>query len=290
MDHMPAVTEFERLPSLTGGYLRALFSRKPGLRGGTIPRVEALIRGVVPDPARVEAYRRVCGIAPATDLPITYPAVLGAPLHLAILTSPGFPLNAMGIIHCRNVIEQRLPVPSGAPVDVRAWVEGHRDVPSGVEFDLVTEASVDGEAVWSSTTTILSRVPGRRGGGAKPEEPSWEPARTATWCLPPNLGRQYASVSGDYNPIHLHPLTARMLGGFPRPIVHGMWSLARVVGEVGTEAPQGPASLDVEFRRPVYLPSDVEFACARDESGAIRYTVRAAKDRKLCLCGIFGAI
>ena len=35
-------------------------------------------------------------------------------------------------------------------------------------------------------------------------------------------------MSGDHNPIHLHPLTAKALG-YPRQLAHGMWSLARCV-------------------------------------------------------------
>ena len=43
------------------------------------------------------------------------------------------------------------------------------------------------------------------------------------WKLPGDLGRKYAAVSGDHNPIHLYPLTAKALG-FPRQIAHGMWT------------------------------------------------------------------
>ncbi len=54
------------------------------------------------------------------------------------------------------------------------------------------------------------------------------PARGIVWRLPGDLGRRYAAVSGDHNPIHLYPLTAKALG-FPRQIAHGMWSKARCV-------------------------------------------------------------
>ena len=54
------------------------------------------------------------------------------------------------------------------------------------------------------------------------------PARGLIWRLPADLGRRYASVSGDRNPIHLYGVTAKAFG-FPRQIAHGMWSKARSI-------------------------------------------------------------
>ena len=62
------------------------------------------------------------------------------------------------------------------------------------------------------------------------------PTGTVEWRLPGDLGRRYAAVSGDRNPIHLYPLTAKALG-FPRQIAHGMWSLARCVAALENRLP-----------------------------------------------------
>ena len=87
----------------------------------------------------------------------------------------------------------------------------------------------------------------------------------ARWRLAADLGRRYAAVSGDHNPIHLNPLAAKAFG-FPRTIAHGMWSLARCLSSL---AGWGPAVgvVDVEFRRPVLLPSTVELRTERVEDG-----------------------
>ena len=50
-----------------------------------------------------------------------------------------------------------------------------------------------------------------------------------------DLGRQYAAVSGDRNPIHLFDLTAMPLG-FRHHIAHGMWSKARCLAELAEPA------------------------------------------------------
>ena len=56
------------------------------------------------------------------------------------------------------------------------------------------------------------------------------------WRLPGDLGRRYAAVSGDRNPIHLYALTAKAFG-FPRQIAHGMWSKARCLAASRTGCP-----------------------------------------------------
>lgn len=98
----------------------------------------------------------------------------------------------------------------------------------------------------------------REGAGAAREGgPEGEPASPAVveWRLGGDVGRRYGAVSGDRNPIHLHPLGARLFG-FPRAIAHGMWTVARCLAEHG--AP--PAALvRAEFRAPVPLPGTVTY-------------------------------
>jgi acyl dehydratase len=92
----------------------------------------------------------------------------------------------------------------------------------------------------------------------------------AEWRLAEDVGRRYAAASGDRNPIHLHPLTARLFG-FPRAIAHGMWTVARCLAAHGT-----PDSCHVRarFRAPVLLPGTVTYA-ARDG----RFELRGREDR-----------
>ena len=55
--------------------------------------------------------------------------------------------------------------------------------------------------------------------------------------VPGDIGRRYAAVSGDRNPIHLYPLTARAFG-FPRAIAHGMWLKARTLAALEGRLPE----------------------------------------------------
>ncbi|MEV3991944.1 MaoC/PaaZ C-terminal domain-containing protein [Streptomyces sp. NPDC049837] len=96
--------------------------------------------------------------------------------------------------------------------------------------------------------------------GPAPAPPHAPLAARAEWRLASDLGRRYGRVSGDRNPIHLHPLSARVFG-FPRPIAHGMWTFARCVAEL---SPPHAAHVEAEFRAPVPLPSTVTYAADGD--------------------------
>ncbi len=72
-------------------------------------------------------------------------------------------------------------------------------------------------------------------------------------------------MSGDRNPIHLHPLTARLFG-FPRHIAHGMWTVARCLAQAeagtGTTAPGRVRSVRADFKAPVLLPATLTYAAS----------------------------
>jgi acyl dehydratase len=116
------------------------------------------------------------------------------------------------------------------------------------------------ELVWEETSTFL-----RRGHGdpdAADPGPTFEdvPASGTEWRLPGDLGRQYAAVSGDRNPIHMYGLTAKAFG-FPRQIAHGMWSKARCLAALEGRLPDA-LTVEVAFKKPVLLPGTVAFGSA----------------------------
>jgi hypothetical protein len=154
------------------------------------------------------------------------------------------------------------------------WATDLREHPRGTQFDLRSEARAGEELAWEETSTILKR--GGSGDGNKGERQADEREElpvTATWRLPGDLGRRYASVSGDMNPIHIHPLSARLFG-FPTAIVHGMWTKARCLAALDPRLPDG-FTVQVQFKKPILLPATVEFAEASSSDG-IGFAVRGA--------------
>jgi hypothetical protein len=250
--------------------------------GGEIPDVELELAGVHTDPAAVAAYARVCGFALRDHLPPTYPHVLAFPLHMAVMADGGFPFGAVGLVHVENRIVQRRPIGGGEELALRVRPTKLEPHPKGRAFTLVTEASTGGELAWESVSTFLRR--GRPSDEVAVDAAEREHLRplpgdapaAAEWRLGGDLGRRYAAVSGDRNPIHLHALTAKPLG-FPGAIAHGMWTKARCLAALESRLPDSFA-VEVRFRKPILLPARVEFASAT-EGAEIAFAVRDARRR-----------
>jgi acyl dehydratase len=247
-------------------------SRLPFVGGGgkDVPDLVLTLADVSIDRDRVAEYSRVCEFAKSSTLPPTYPHILAFPLHLALMTDGSFPFPAIGLVHIENQITQHRPITDSETLSLRVWATPIEPHPRGRQFSVCTEASVDGEVVWEEVSTNLRRGGGSGAGGGKREGRDEDPPTTATWSLAGDLGRRYASVSGDMNPIHIHPLTARLFG-FPSAIAHGMWTKARCLAALQDRLP-GAFTVKVSFRRPILLPAKVEFA-EREQ----RFQVRDAK-------------
>jgi hypothetical protein len=274
-------------PSILPLYARAAAPMIPGASllpfvpggGGEIPDLDLKLEGVVADPGDVAAYAKVCGFALRDSLPVTYPHVLAFPLHMAVMADGGFPFGAVGLVHVENRIEQHRRVGIGEELTIRVRPTKLAPHPKGQTFSLLTEVSAGKQKVWESTSTMLRRGKGDANAvdPAKREEVrSLHPTTPASaeWKLGGDLGRRYASVSGDRNPIHMHSLTAKPLG-FPGAIAHGMWTKARCLAALDSRLPDAFAA-DVRFRKPILLPARVEFASAA-EGDEIAFAVRDAK-------------
>lgn len=271
---------FDRMPTVGGAWLRALLPKR-GLRGD-IPRIEASVVSHRAEPAWLDAYCRVTGASATGTLPPGAPQALALPLHMAVLTAPEFPLPLLGAVHVR----QRIDVVRALRVDeapsARCWVEGKRQARRGVEVDLHTEWSVGGAVAWHGVTTFLSRTGGTGEAGARAVAPAGEapppvPPFAATWSLPEDLGRRFAKVAGDRNPIHMYWWTARPFG-FHRPIVHGMWTLARVLASLESTTPLEGVCISCSFRKPLPLPGIASGLAWRDGNQE-RFIVRDGKGR-----------
>jgi acyl dehydratase len=279
-------------PSILPLYARAALPLVPGLSrlpfvpggGGEIPAVRLELDGVVADPAAVAAYAKVCGFVLRDHLPPTYPHVLAFPLHMALMSDGAFPFGAVGLVHVANKITQHRRLGSGEELALRVEATKLVAHPKGQTFDVVTEVRVGRQIAWESTSTFLRR--GKGDPGAAPGEAfpivGDEVAASAEWRLPGDLGRRYAAVSGDRNPIHMHALSAKPLG-FPAAIAHGMWTKARALAALESRLPDA-FETDVRFRRPILLPARVEFATQERQQGQageeIDFTVRGRGDKR----------
>lgn len=230
-----------------------------GPRASVLPEGERSWEGMSVDRGHLADYARVCGFPVVDALPPTYPHVLAFPLQVELMAGRNFPLPLPGLVHIRNTITVNREIDAAERLDLRVHAERFVAHPKGAQVDLVARVDVGGEPVWHGRSTYLARGATVPDGDeppppAPPEAPDG-PA-VATWRVGADTGRRYAGVSGDVNPIHLHPLTARAFG-FPRAIAHGMWTAARALSALQGRVPAA-ITYDVAFGKPLLLPGTVD--------------------------------
>lgn len=252
-------------PSLSGLYVRAATRRK--ITGTTLPD-SGLRCWVDVDPKRLAAYREVCGFTDNGLLPPTYPHILAFALQMQLLTAKEFPFPLLGLIHLSNRIRVLRPMGGVHRVRVSVHVQNLQPHAKGATFDLITTLDDQLGPLWEAQSQMLCR-------GVKLEGEPVEEVRASTltlaevarWEAPKGIGRQYAKVSGDYNPIHLSAASAKLFG-FPTAIAHGLWNKARTLAALADHLPAANVEIAVQFRKPVRLPSEVTLlASAAGSSG-----------------------
>jgi acyl dehydratase len=256
-------------PALAPMYLKAAVTG-PLHRGADLPESAYSLPDQRIDPDHLAAYQRVCGFGVSDVLPPTYLHVLAFPLSVALMTEAEFPFPLVGMVHVANAITVVRPVRADEAVTFDVRAADLRDHPAGRQFDLLAEASVDGETVWRGRSTYLRRE--KRSDRDRTDKPRRTEPDSAEFAgaaarvrVPDDIGRRYAAVSGDRNPIHLHALTARLFG-FPSAIAHGMWVKARTVATLQGRLPDA-YTVEVAFKLPVRLPSTIAIASDRTSAG-----------------------
>lgn len=265
---------YSKAPSGAPLYLKAMLpalpivGRLPGIKhaGGAVPDLVLERHGVTTDPDHLDSYNDVCGFALGDTLPATYPHLAAFGLHMALMTDASFPFAPMGLVHLRNSITQHRPIRVDETFDVSVRAAGLRPHPKGKLVDLLTTVAVDGETVWEEVTTLFSRGKG----GAPEETPApmagvEAPDGVVHWRMAGNLGRRYGAVSGDRNPIHLYPITAKAFG-FSSNIAHGMWTKAHCLAALQNRLPNA-FTVHVEFQKPILLPATTIFGSEETADG-----------------------
>ena len=282
------VVPFDQAPSLLSLYRRILFSRRPGLKPGeALPLLVAEWKGVSVEAEGLKKYCAATGLEEDGCLPILFPHVLTAPVHMTFIAHKDFPLSPLGALHLRNHILQHEAIGAGEKMNVKCRLADSRVVKSGLEFDVQTAIHVDGPRKWESIATYFVR--GKKFGEAG-EPPAiagmaelGAPNTEAAFHVPKNMGRHYAGIARDYNPIHISKILAKLFG-FKRDIIHGMWSAAKAMSQLPGVGTDGPLRHDLAFKGPIFMDSDVTVKAEAGDAG-VRFDLFCGKNPRPSMCG-----
>lgn len=276
--------ELDKPPSLISLFSKALKPKTTSKQ--SLPSITASLKSIKADKNKVKAYSKVCGFSQSNTLPVSYPHILAFPLHLKILTSDEFPFPLLGLVHVSNEISQYRPIELTESLDCACSLTESRKLEKGTEFDIHTQMTANGELLWESTSTMLKRDQSKSSEKkASPAEAiDFNAQHVDQWKVASNIGRRYARVSGDFNFIHLHKISA-MLFGFNNAIAHGMWSKARTIASLESQLPSGAFKVAVKFKLPLFLPATVQLQSKSNETGEIEFQLMDSTGEKPHLAG-----
>ncbi len=268
---MDTILTFKEKPALGRAYFNVFTPGRHKFSGlDNIPSLEARLPQTTDPADTIQAYREACGIGNDGNLPLLYPHVLTSSMHIHLLTDKRFPASALGAVHSRIHIVQKRPIKEAEKPDITCAISDSRTLKAGLETDITTTLRIGDECVWESVSSYIFR--GRKFGKPGEAHP-WsqfdelgEPTLEAQWHVPVNMGKRYAKITGDYNPIHVSRLLAKLFG-FKRDIVHGMWCLGRCLAHVQDFSYDQPVRLDTAFKGPVFMDSDCTMKGHEIEAG-----------------------
>ncbi len=195
----------------------------------------------------------------------TMPVVLGYPGNWARAMNTG--INYLKVVHGEQTLTiHKLPPAEGTLLG-RTRVTGLVDKGKDKGALIYTERKVvdqaTGELLCTLQSTTFARGDGGYGGPSSPvreprELPGGAPDLACELPTLPQAALIYR-LSGDYNPLHANPKTARA-AGFPRPILHGLGTFG-VAGHALLKTlcaydPQRLKRMEARFSSPVY-PGEV---------------------------------
>lgn len=194
-----------------------------------------------------------------SELPLTYFYLIAQRAHLAVMLTKEFPWPILGMVHVANKMEQLAPISINSPFTLEVRIDFPPRAATRkrvrplytVDFMQNNTCVVRCESTYQAGTSGKVKDTRKRA----PEEldlTNWQ--QLNIWDLDSGLGRSYARLSGDYNPIHLHPWLSRWFG-FNQPIIHGMYSVAQVQVDIEKSHRKAVRMMNVTFKRPLSLPN-----------------------------------
>lgn len=292
-----SIREFKTLPEAKQTYTKIIKSLIPFLgnhkqvKKNTLPEATYSVNELQLNQKNLQDYRRICGFADNGQVPSTYFSVLSQSLQMNMMVDEAFPFAMLGMVHINNSVTQYRRIEDSEVFSIKVSFANLRDHDKGKQFDFVTEVYSAEELVWEGTSTYLSRQKTDSSKKeTKPKTVNVKPQAKkedlhSIFEVPEDIGRRYAAISGDFNLIHIHPVTAKAFG-FPKAIAHGMWSKAKCLSLM--DLPEA-YTVNVAFKLPIFLPSEVELIAENmtdlQKSDRVEFDLYSAKNDKPHLAG-----
>jgi len=246
-----------------------------------------------PSPALVRDFVRNVGGDPSAyrdEIPFHLFPQWGLALASRAVSEAAYPMARVMNAGCSA--EVRGPLPLGEPLHVKARLESIDDdgTRAILTQQIVTGTPSSPDALVATLRAFVPLEAGTNGSSKKAARPKKNgtgatlvPATAreiAFMRIGSSAGRDFAILTGDFNPIHWVAPYAKA-AGFRAPILHGFGTFSRTVEALHRRLFSGDvhaiSKIDVRFTRPLVLPTSVgvyvdgESVFVGDAAGGVAY-------------------
>jgi hypothetical protein len=189
-------------------------------------------------------------------VPATYLFVATQSELLQLFVHPETPIRPLGLVHTFVEFELIEKLEVGKSYQFTVTLEMKEKTERGQRFETLGEFSLDGKTLARYRSGYLMPIKNskpKRGGTVLVDDISAYQHQTNLQTSKAST-RAYASVSGDYNPIHLSGFMAKLFG-FKAPIVHGMDMAGRLLSVASKQVGNNERvnQCHFSFKRPIFV-------------------------------------
>lgn len=270
----PIQLSYRQRPSAWEYLLRAVAAGPSRRLAAPLPAVQASWTGCHLAATDIAAFSRLCGLAPVADrLPPLFLHAIAFRLQMAVVAHPGFPAPIWRVLQVRNQLLEHAPASAGAQLQFDCRPVARRVLLKGMEVDLHTLISADGQLVAQSVNTFYARgrfaAIGAAAEATPPAPMPDKPTLLARWRAPTRGGLRFARLTGDYNGLHLWDLYARTMG-FRGAFLHPLHAVGQCLAQAGLQDPPYPRRFGVWLKGPVFHGAGLQLrGGSRDDAGTV---------------------
>lgn len=213
-----------------------------------------------PDTEAINQFKAMFNCA---QIPVSYMFIVAFRYIAQLLVSSEIPSRLLGMIHLSSDFSIVNQHNWAQPCDIEVCIVSFTKTEKGITYLINTKFFQGGQLTLINENRFFERDVLYSGNLRKSGQGVAQVDIMAKKRFTPKMARRYAKVSKDYNPIHLNPWLAKLLG-MKSAIMHGMYGLHWLLTQEGLVDFSVNQSINVQFNRPCYLPSNVLLTKYRD--------------------------
>lgn len=210
----------------------------------------------------------------------TFPVVIGWGAGSAMGKVGSF--DPTQLVHGKQAVTLHRQIPVEGSVTLTGEITGMFDKGKAAVVDSATTATMNGEPLYTTTSSVFIRGAGGWGGergssGPQNVPPDRAPDHETTYVTSRDQAFVYR-LSGDRNPLHTDPSFAAM-GGFDTPILHGLCTYGftgrALLHAVCGSDPSRFQHIEGRFAAPVFPGESLTIRMWNTNDGEVVFTTSA---------------